>query len=38
MCDVRCTAQNCSSSDSLEIRGAGVRNSLSLSERVGTTS
>jgi len=38
MCDVRCTAQICYSWDSLEIEGAGVRNSLSLNERGGTTS
>jgi len=38
MFDVRCTAQICYSWDSIGIQGAGVRKSLSLSERGGTTS
>jgi len=38
MRDVRCTAQNWYSWDSLGIEGAGVRKCLSLSERGGTTS
>ena len=38
MCDVRCTAQICSSWYSFGIEGAGVRKCLSLSERGGTTS
>jgi len=38
MCDVCCTEQICYSWDSLGIEGAGLRNSLSLSERGGTTS
>jgi len=38
MRNVHCTSQIVYSGDSLGIEGAGVRNSLSLSDRGGTTS